>query len=423
MTVTRDAPPVGEVRGQVIGVGRHQRDEQGARERIGRRVVLLQEGAEHLGIGHVASALDDEVLSADQLAVPHLHDLEAGLVLLPGHADRVVLGAAEGGHLLLLHRALDGAQLVARDGRLLVVQRVAVRPHLLAQLGGDRLLPAVQEVDDLADRLPIRRLLDRLDARPLASVDEVEQAGPFEDALAVGDVEVAGPEREDLAEELQRLVDARGRGIRAEVAAAVADEPPRAHDPRKVLAERDLHERVALVVPETDVEARPMLLDEVALEEVGLADGVGDDVVDVRDVADHPADADVLGRPLPEVGAHAAPERVRLADVQDAPARVLHQVDARAGRQAPQHGAQRLGECALRAHGSILGVVRAGDRLAAGPHRSRRSEIAELPVHEPEQPIQAARRRRDLVAVEPSDLGDLAELRLELAAGHVGRRR
>ena len=37
-----------------------------------------------------------------------------------------------------------------------------------------------------------------------------------------------------------------------------------------------------------------------------------------------------------------------------------------------------------------------------------------------EQPIQAARRRRDLFAVEPSDLGDLAELRLELAAGHVG---
>ena len=79
-----NAPPVGEVRGQVIGVGRHQWDEEGARERIGRRVVLLQEGAEHLGIGHVTSALDDEVLSADELAVPHLHHLEAGLVLLAG---------------------------------------------------------------------------------------------------------------------------------------------------------------------------------------------------------------------------------------------------------------------------------------------------------------------------------------------------
>ncbi len=176
----------------------------------------------------------------------------------------VVLGAAEGGHLLLLHRPLDGAQLVARHGCLLVAERLGVRLHLAAQLGGDRLLLALEEVDDLADRLAVGRLLDGLDARPLASVDVVQQAGALEDALALRDVEVAGPEREDLAQQLQRLVDARGRCVRAEVAAPVPDQPPGPHDPREVLAERDLHERVALVVAQPDVEAGPVLLDEVA---------------------------------------------------------------------------------------------------------------------------------------------------------------
>ena len=111
------ATSVGEVGRQVVGVGRHDRDEERARERVGRRVVLLEERAEHLGIGHVARALDDEVLAADELAVADLHDLEAGLVLGTGHPDRVVLGPAEGRHLLLLHRPLDGAELVARRPR------------------------------------------------------------------------------------------------------------------------------------------------------------------------------------------------------------------------------------------------------------------------------------------------------------------
>ena len=264
----------------------------------------------------------------------------------------VVLGAAEGRHLLLLHRPLDGAQLVARDRRLLVAQRLAVMPP-------SRCAAAPRSAPGLPSRKstiwPIVSryggLLDRLDARALASVDEVEQAGPLEHPLPLGDVEVAGAEREDLAQQLEGLVDAGGRCVRAEVAAPVADEPPGADDPREVLAQRDLHERVALVVPQPDVEARPMLLDQVALEEVRLADRVGDDVLDVGDLGHHPDDPRVLRAARAEV-------RARRGRAASPPCRrrgrgrrgVLHEVHAGGRRQPAQHGAQRCR--AARAGGS-----------------------------------------------------------------------
>ena len=256
------------------------------------------------------------------------------------------------------------------DGRLLVAQRIGVGVHLATQLGRDRLLLAVQEVDDLPDRGAVVGLRDGLDARALASVDVVEQARPLEHALALGDVEVAGAEREDLAQQLQRLVDARGRCVRAEVAAAVAHQAPRPDDAREVLAQRDLHERVALVVAQPDVEPRAMLLDQVRLEQVRLADRVGDDVIDVRDLGHHADDASVLRPARAEVGAHAAPQRVRLADVQDPAGGVLHEVHARAGRKPAQHGTQLIGEGALRAH--AIDSRRAAGPSSRPPPRRRR---------------------------------------------------
>ncbi len=77
-----------------------------------------------------------------------------------------------------------------------------------------------------------------------------------------------------------------GRGVRAEVAAAVVGQLARPLDAREVVAEGDLDERVALVVLEPDVEARLVALDQVRLEEQRLADGVGQRVLDVDDAID-----------------------------------------------------------------------------------------------------------------------------------------
>ena len=131
---------------------------------------------------------------------------------------------------------------------------------------------ALEEEHHLVDVVAIRGLVDGLDARALAALDVVQEAWPRERPLALGDVDRAGAEREDPADEVHRLVDAARRRVRPEVAAAVGRQLAGPLDAREVVGERDLDERVGLVVLEADVEARLEALDEVRLEEERLAD-------------------------------------------------------------------------------------------------------------------------------------------------------
>ena len=205
----------------------------------------------------------------------------------------------EGGHLLVLHRPLDRPHLVPHRGRPLVVGSPGGRLHLAAQLADERLLAALEEELDLGDVGAVGLLRDGLDAGALAALDVVEQAGPAQGPLALPDVDRAGAEREEAPDQVHRLVDAAGRGVRAEVAAAVADELAGALDAREVVAQGDPDVGVALVVLEADVEARLVALDEVGLEEERLGDRVGERVLEVGDVVDH------LANPMDLAGAEA----------------------------------------------------------------------------------------------------------------------
>ncbi len=119
----------------------------------------------------------------------------------------------------------------------------------------------------------------------------VEQARPRQGPLPVPDVDGAGPEREQAADEVHRLVDAAGGRVRSEVAGAVARQLARPLDAREVVRERDLDVGVALVVLEPDVEARPVALDQVGLEQERLADRVDLGHLEVRNPVDDLADA------------------------------------------------------------------------------------------------------------------------------------
>ena len=127
-----------------------------------------------------------------------------------------------------------------RRGRPLELQPVRRGLHLAAEGPGDALLAALEEELDLGDVGPVGVLRDGLDAGALAALDVVQEAGPLEGPLAVADVDRAGPEREEPPDEVHRLVDARGRGVRPEVAAAVLGQLPGPLDPREVVAEGDL---------------------------------------------------------------------------------------------------------------------------------------------------------------------------------------
>ena len=204
------------------------------------------------------------------------------------------------------------------------------RQHLGAQGSGDLLLASVEELHHLLDIGAVVRFRDGLDAGTLAALDVVQQAGPVEGALTLVDVDGAGAEGEQAADEVHGLVDAAGRCVRPEVAAAVLGQLAGAFDAREVLGQADLDEGVALVVLEAHVEARLVALDEVGLEQQRLADGVGQGVVDAGDPVDGLLDAQrwrTAAAGLP-VLAHAAAQALRLAHVEHPAAGVLHQVDA-----------------------------------------------------------------------------------------------
>ena len=149
------------------------------------------------------------------------------------------------------------------DGRPLVLGPLGGVVHLAREGLDERLLAALEEQLDLLDVGAVGVLGDRLDARALAALDVVQEAGPLEGALALLDLDRAGPEREQPSDEVHRLVDARRRGVRPEVAAAVVRQLAGALDPREVVGQGDLDVWVALVVLEPDVEARLVALDQV----------------------------------------------------------------------------------------------------------------------------------------------------------------
>ena len=256
------------------------------------------------------------------------------LAVLARHPEQVELRAGERGHLLALHRPLDGPDLVAQDTRAFVLRLVGGGGHLPPERPDHDLLATLQEQLDLLDVRPVVGLRDGLDARTLAALDVVQQARPLERALAVADIDRAGPEREQPPDEVHRLVHRRRRCVRPEVARPVVHELARSLDAREVVGERDLDVRVALVVLEPDVEPRPEPLDEVRLEQQGLGHRIGQGVLDVGDAVDHFADpVDVTKgtrrRLLLPVRADPAAEALRLADVQHVAALILEQVDAR----------------------------------------------------------------------------------------------
>ena len=96
--------------------------------------------------------------------------------------------------------------------------------------------------------------------------------------------------------------------------------------------------RIALVVAQHHVEARPVLLDEVVLEHQRFDFGARDRDFDARDGAHHRDGLAVVRAAALEVARDAALQVARFADIDDRAGRVEHAVDAGPMRQVREHG-------------------------------------------------------------------------------------
>ncbi len=173
-------------------------------------------------------------------------------------------------------------------------------------------------------------LIDRADAGRIAELDVVEQAWT---RIVPGDHAVTGQIGEGFTERLQRVLHCPHRHVGTEIAAAVVDHPARRLDFGERVLPRDADVRVLLVILEADVVVRAVALDQRLFEDQRLDLVLLDDEVDVADVLAqlHGFEA-ALGAGV-EVATHAIPQPLRLADVDNLAALVLHQVDAGLERQ------------------------------------------------------------------------------------------
>jgi len=129
---------------------------------------------------------------------------------------------------------------------------------------------------------------------------------------------------------------------RTKVAPAVLQHVAHDLNTWKVLVPGDFDVRVPLIVFEADVEARPVFLDQFALEDQRLQFGLRHDPVQIGDLEHELFCLACVGGSVLKIGAHAVAQADGFADIDDAIPGVAHDVDTRLRRQPGQAGLYRL---------------------------------------------------------------------------------
>ena len=271
--------------------------------------------------------------------LPHPEQHAHGIIAVAGVADDV--GVAGADHLdprRLVH-PFQPPQRVTELGRALVVLALAGLCHRLAHPLPDVLCAALEEGEYVVHHTPVVVLALPPDARRTAPADVVVEAG----TLPPLPREIVGAAAHGVepADDGERFPELRDVGVRPEVPGAGEIAP--AGDEHAGERLRDGHRDggVALVVLEPHVESRPVLLDQIVLEQERLGLAPHHDRVHVGDQPLQQlvfrAERKVVG----EVAPHPRFQPLRFADVQHLSLSVLPEVDTGAVRQS----LELAGEC------------------------------------------------------------------------------
>ena len=159
---------------------------------------------------------------------------------------------------------------------------------------------------------------------------------------------LAGAHSEDLLHHLEGFPGGAGRGIRPEIEGSVRTEA--AHEPqgRELLLQVQTQAKIVLIVPQHDIVAGLVLLDEIALQDEGLPAAGGDEKVHPGHLFQHQGGLGVVPVRRLEIRADAVPQIDRLADIDDLARRVFEQIDAAGARHLAQGcGQGRIGRSNL----------------------------------------------------------------------------
>ena len=225
-------------------------------------VILLQERLQDRGITFLLTALQQEVLPANHLAGPDKEDLHHHAQFRARHANGILIPGTRDDILLLGHLAYS-QQLIAQPAGQLKMIRLRRSLHAELQLPLHIFRASLQEQQHRMDHRIVVAFFHLACAGCQAPPDMIFEAWPFLQVLT-------GPQRKQPPQELQAFMHRCHIRIRTKVTCSVLEHPPRDEYPREILLHRHLHIRIALIILQTDIIARPMLLDEIAFQDQRL---------------------------------------------------------------------------------------------------------------------------------------------------------
>ena len=245
--------------------------------------------------------------------------------------DHVVGGVALRNDLLGIREFFQSGDPVAQKRRFLEIERLGRFLHFSGEALLKRGVAVFQKFHGVLHRFPVFLLRDAAAAGRAALLDEIIEAGSsLSDLLR----KTAGAvrQKEDLLRRIDRLVHGEAAHIRPDVGCVVVVFLERGEDPRPGLV-CDFDIAVAFVVAQKDVVFRHILLDQAAFEDERLEFAVGHDIFEMIDVFDHLAHLFAVAAVGAEILADAVFERLRLSDIDDFAAGIVHDIDAGRKRQ------------------------------------------------------------------------------------------
>ncbi|CAM2932428.1 hypothetical protein SAXI111661_09050 [Saccharomonospora xinjiangensis] len=257
-----------------------------------------------------------------------MEDLHGRFEFVVGEGDDVGVGAVAEHHGLLLHRPAQRAEIVAKPGGPLELQRLGRLGHLPLKPADHDVGAAREEVAELLDDLAVFLGRHPADARRRALADVAEQARPADLGVPAEHACRAGPRGEHPEQQVERLADRPGVRVGAEIPHALLPRAPVDVQARELLVQRHREHRIRLVVAVPDVEPRVELLDPVVFELECLHLGAHHGPLDARRRGDHLPGPRMQAGEVREVGVQPAAQALRLADVDDPAVRVAELVHA-----------------------------------------------------------------------------------------------
>ena len=228
-------------------------------------------------------------------------------------------------------------------------------------------MPSLEKASYVCDLSEVLLRVDRKHARRRAPLDlMLEARARSQSELGVG----ARAELEVTVDQPERLSRGGRRVVRAEVLRSIRFRTPYDFQPRPRLARVESQGQVFFVVAELDVVLRLMCLDELVFEQCGFLVGVGDERLDVGELALEPADERAkVTRALLEVATDSVSQATGLADVEHFVVGAMEHVHARRGRERIELSLGRRGY-----HRKSIPPpeARAAPRFIRGGSRARR---------------------------------------------------